>query len=288
VVGAISSSTYGASPEVLEVDLRLARRVLFAMLPGRCPSSSKFTVAARCRPANGIGGDFYQFVEKRVPAWEGWGRHAGTGPPQGSVGILVGDVAGHGISSALVMALASQLFARVAAGAPSPAVALTRMNRALKEAIQGSGVHFLTAVYAELDGRTGRLKVARGGHTDPLLFRPAEATCKALNVPGMLMGMFDEAYVERVVQLAEGDRVIFYTDGVPDAVNCVREHYGLERLKRVILESKEATPETLVANIFRDVASFTEAPEIPDDMTVVVLGIRRKGEREANGEGTPT
>ena len=177
------------------------------------------------------------------------------------------------VSSALVMALCSGLFSQIARNVNSPAVVLTQINKVLKGYIKDSDISFVTAIYAEIDPATRKMVLAKAGHHNPILYRRATHTCELIEVPGVFLGMFDDSYEDRTVQINKGDRLVLYTDGVTDAMNGNGEFYGEEALKRVIMDAKDAPAEALVAGIFRSVGEFTGLKPPEDDRTVVVVDL---------------
>jgi sigma-B regulation protein RsbU (phosphoserine phosphatase) len=262
-----TQATLHAKQSRIEMDLEVARRVLQGLLPARCPPMEQYAVAARCDPAYQIGGDFYVFVDKEVQGVESSDAEG----EKGILGLVIGDVAGHGVSSALVMALSSGLFGQITRNIHSPAIVLTQINKTLKSYIKDSDISFVTAIYAELDKATGTLRMAKAGHHNPVVYRRAEGLCEMVEAPGVFLGMFDDPYEDREVKLHPGDRIVFYTDGVTDAMNASGEFFGEEALKEVIRNSREAPAEALVSAIFRSVGEFSGGKAPEDDRTVMVL-----------------
>jgi len=238
--------------------LDLAQRRQQVMLPPP-PDLAGYEFASTYDPAADISGDFYDFVRLG----------------ERTVGVLIGDVSGHGIEAAIVMGMAKKalsIFARLSAG---PAEVLVRGNDDLCADLDGET--FLSAVYAVLDADEGRITFARAGHPRPTLFRPGAGDPHViLESRGMVMGMsagaaFRGAIEEKGVDLRGGDVAFFYTDGLVEAHNRYGEQYGLDRALAVLEENGGASPAALLAAIRESVAEFRSGQEPDDDVTMIAF-----------------
>ncbi|MFM8320176.1 MAG: SpoIIE family protein phosphatase, partial [Chloroflexota bacterium] len=195
--------------ERLERELELAHELQQSFLPAEFPSLAGFACAARSRPARQVGGDFYDVID--------------LGERQ--VGLVMADVSDKGITAALFMALSRSLIRAEARRGRSPCEVLGSVNRLLIEI--SPTTMFVTVFYGLLDLNTHRLRYVRAGHDRPLLFRAAQGCCDFLNARGMMLGLMEPIELEEMeAQLAPGDQLVLYTDGVTDANSPQGEFFG--------------------------------------------------------------
>lgn len=246
----------------LEQGLGVARRRQSVMLPSP-PEIAGYEFACTYDPATEISGDFYDF------------------PRLGDdrVGILIGDVSGHGIEAAIVMGMAKKslsIFARFASG---PADALTQGNDDICGDLDSDT--FLTAAYAVLDGPRARIVLARAGHPMPVLSnRKRKPPHQEIRSKGMMVGMsrgavFGQALEEVTVDLVAGDLLFFYTDGLTEARSPSGALFGLDRALAMLESSPRTKPATLLENLRNAVTEFRGGHEPEDDVTMIAL--RRTG-----------
>lgn len=238
----------------LERDLVLAERIQQSFLPRRIPRLEGYTFCARYEPAYEIGGDFYDFVPL----------------PEGKLGVVVGDVAGKGVSAALYMARLTRDLRYFALSDPAPSRVLELLNQAVVDS--GQDEIFVTMAYAVLHGPSGRLEWANAGHMPPLLRRHGGAVESLDAEAGLPLGVMpDPAYASSQRQLGAGDTVLLYTDGLVEAMNPQRQMYGLERLQAALTRG-DGHADAVLERAIRDCQQHVgEAPQF-DDTTVVCIG----------------
>lgn len=241
----------------MDQELQMAVRVQQAILNRYQPAFSQINIASRCIPVTNMGGDFYQLIMENSGA--------------DRCDIVIGDVAGHGMSSALVSVLCMVLFDQLAKKFNSPAQILFHANLAIQNYIRETSIPFVTVFYSRYSPQTQKLSYAKAGHHPALLFR--EGTWHELDVKGVFLGTFiDNVYEENEVQCQSGDWVIFYSDGLIEARSSEGILYELDRLKAVVTQCKNKTPSTLLEAIWEDVHLFSNG-QYTDDRTLLVLGI---------------
>jgi phosphoserine phosphatase RsbU/P len=232
----------------LHQELEVAKRIQLSILPAAFPASEDFTVAARYAPMTAVAGDFYEFLS--------------TVGPQ--AGLFVADVSGHGVPAALIASMVKMAVNSQRQHAASPEQLLAGVNEALCGNTQGQ---FVTAAYIYLDAERGELCYAAAGHPPMLLLR--EGQVDAIEENGLVMGVFSTApYSSTKRALAQGDRLLLYTDGVVEAANRSEEEFGQERLAKLLASSVGMTVEELADLILTTVQDW--APSQMDDLTVVV------------------
>lgn len=240
----------------MEEELSVARQIQISLLPRTLPVVPGWEFAAFYRPARQIGGDFYDFFD--LP-----------GKPS-EWGIIIADVADKGVPSALFMALCRTVIRTTALTGRSPASALMRASDLIVQDSQSD--LFLSAFYAKVDTDTGRVIFCNAGHNPALWFRAAEGGSQELTTPGIIMGAFHKIELEEQrVDVAVGDLLVFYTDGVTEAINPAEEEFGRHRLQRVLKAQADASAQQILESVVEAVDAFAEDAPPFDDLTLVVL-----------------
>jgi serine phosphatase RsbU (regulator of sigma subunit) len=242
----------------LERELAFARRVQLNLMPSVPPQPSGWEIATAYRAARMVGGDFYDVFD--LPA------------APGSVGLIVADVTGKGLTGALMMAFTRAVFRAAAYNGSGPADALERTNRVLvREARTGL---FVTAIAAQLDTATSTLTYASAGHEPPLLARASTADVEELPSGGRMLGVWDGMPgTDRVIGLDPGDLLVFITDGITDALRADGERFGGSRLRDVLAGAAGLSALEAVSGVLDAVDRFAGAAEQADDLTL--LAVRR-------------
>lgn len=243
----------------LERELQLARQIQVSFLPDQVPQVPGWDLAAYWQGARQVSGDFYDFVP--LPA---------SDCPGGRWGLVVADVADKGMPAALFMALSRTLVRTMAISGRSPAEVLARANDMIMADSRSD--LFVTLFYAILDPERGVLSYANAGHNPPLLFSGRSGKVRPLAAQGMALGIATGLALEqREVRLAPGDLVLFYTDGVTDALNSEMDEFGLKRLRRAVEAHRTGSAADVIQAINQAVAEFVgDTPQF-DDLTMVVL-----------------
>jgi phosphoserine phosphatase RsbU/P len=250
--------------EKLEAELQIAREVQKQLFPKGIPHLKTLQLAGVCNPARTVSGDYYDFVAVDA-RW---------------TAIVIGDIAGKGISAALLMAsLQSALHAQLgalngsvksaaeAAIAPSTATLVGRLNRQLYE--NTSAEKYATFYCAVYDDDSGRLSYTNAGHLPPILVRHGKAT--RLEVNGMVVGVMpDVAYGQIAIELEPGDLLAAFTDGITESENSQEEQFGDERLAQVLIENSERPLEEIMDIVTRTVREWAFDLENQDDTTMLL------------------
>ncbi|NWG19217.1 MAG: PP2C family protein-serine/threonine phosphatase [Chloroflexi bacterium] len=241
----------------IERELLLARDIQQGLLLEAVPRLPGWEIHAISLPARDLGGDLYDFLPFE----------------NGCQGIMIGDVSGKGLPAALRMAVARTVFRFAARRGAAPSCTLAEVNRSIIADIpQG----MITMLYAVLDTRSGILRVANAGHHYPVLLN---GRVSELELSGLPLGVDDDTdYEEICTEIAPGDTVILYTDGVVEATNRTEEYFGYERLEQMLVEGATLKPRALVARLLHELRAWSDNNQ-DDDITVVVM--RRRLERLA-------
>ncbi len=250
-------------------EMEVAHEIQTSLMPPNHFTSGSWTLAARSLPAKDVGGDFYEYINH--PHLDQW-----------ISGIAIGDVAGKGIPAALQMAVVRTLFRVEARRRIFPAETLMSVNLAL-QAERSFGM--VTMLYAFIDIQNDNLHLANAGHNYPILLN---GTLDEIKLPGLPLGIDDEIeYEEKVIKILPGTSVIFYTDGVVEAMNPAGELFTFERLKESIAANHDLEPSDMVEKILAEIAIFTESAAQSDDITVLVLQYHPQPGETKEGNGVP-
>ena len=246
----------------MERELALAGQVQASFLPRALPGIPGWQLAVALNPARETSGDFYDVNLL----------------PNGCLGLLVADVVDKGVGAALFMALSWSLIRTYAAEHPmQPEAVLSAVNHSILK--ETSAHQFVTVFYGILDPVTGTLIYCNAGHCPPYLFRAQSwAELQKLGPTGAALGIFeDRPWVQGVVQLAPGDALVLYTDGVTEARKGPGSLFGDERLLRAVrtgLESRgtqEPSAQDVVDAIMMEVGQFVSGAPQSDDIALMVL-----------------
>lgn len=239
----------------LEHELGLAAEIQASLLPSCAPDVEGLDLAGFCRPASQVGGDYYDFLIDQT----------------GALSIVIADVAGHSVGSALMMAMARSLLRRDLGTGQGPAKALAATNRALYDDLVRSGL-FITAFAARYESATGTLRYTNGAHNPALLVRVGDDGVEPLDSDGMAVGMLEApAYATASTELRAGDLVLFHTDGVTEARDATGELFGEERLHRLLRELAGRGASDVVGGIVEAVDAHTGEEAQQDDITLVAM-----------------
>lgn len=240
-------------------ELEAATQIQQSFLPARRPECAGLQFFDHYSPAMHIGGDYYDYIPL----------------PGNRLAVAVGDVAGKGISAALLMARLSAAARVCLANAPSLPEAVRHLNLLLTRS--GSEDRFMTFVVAVLDLDQYLLTVVNAGHLPPLLRRAGQATVEELEpeLAGLPLGVMDRPYEQVQVALRPGDALVLYTDGVSEMRNRAGEMYGVERV-RAAVQNAPADMEGLGTTLLTDVQRFAEQRPPGDDLTILCLGRTRE------------
>jgi sigma-B regulation protein RsbU (phosphoserine phosphatase) len=243
--------------ERLERELEIAAEVQRSILPAEFPDFPGFEFAAYARPAREVGGDYYDLFPL----------------DDDHFGLVMADVSGKSVHAALYMAVTRALFLAKAAEYRSPRDAAFQIHDLLMTSSDSD--LFVTVFYGIVNRVTREMRYVRAGHDLPIHFRPQTGQLSLLQAPGRFLGCLDGLVLdEAAFQLAPGDVLVCYSDGLTDAESSRGSCYGLERLKAVVAgvpdQPAQATAETIIA----DVEAFRSGAPQPDDLTLLVMKVQ--------------
>lgn len=240
--------------ERVKAEIDAANRIQAALLPLDAPHLAGATVSSHYRAATEIGGDYFDFLKL----------------PGGDIGIAFGDVAGHGLTSGIVMAMAkAALMVQVDYDA-SPRAVLDVLNDIVMKTAPRRMM--MTFFFGQLDARAQTLRFSSAGHLDPYVYRAEANRIEALSSWGFPLGVRRrEPYREHIVTFQPGDRLILYSDGLIEAINDDGDPFGFDRFEQTILANGQLSADEIKKSLLTAVRKFTRNRPPEDDQTLVVV-----------------
>jgi sigma-B regulation protein RsbU (phosphoserine phosphatase) len=258
-----------AEKKRLEEELRIAHEIQMSLLPQGPLRMPGLSVTALCVPAREVGGDYYDFLPL----------------DDHRVGVLIADVSGKGTSAALYMAELKGLVLSLSLIYSSPRELLIAANRIIAKHLDARS--FITMTYAVFDLAARTMTYARAGHC-PLIYAPASPSgprlASVLAPDGLVLGlklddgqMFERILEEDTISLREGDLLLFFTDGITEAMDPGDDCFGEARLGRLVEEYGDLPADELRDRVLAEITTFVSGAPQHDDMTMILLKVESVG-----------
>lgn len=245
----------------LQAEMEVARKVQLQMLPQHRPQHRDLDVFADSRPAQEVGGDFYDFIQQ----------------PDRPLILILGDVSGKGISAALIMGMIHAITNSAARfmPRPEPAAILSRANEYLYDDFSTLDT-FATAFVACYQPESQIMQYANAGHA-PVLYRPAGGAARMLEADGVPVGVLPISLCEnQTIDFGPGDVLVVATDGFSEANNPRGELFGYERLLQLLDQAADQPAQVIAKMLFDAIYDFSSGRPQDDDQTVIVIkGVER-------------
>lgn len=243
----------------LQTEMEEAEKIQRTLIPDTLAQIPGYEAFGLYQPRGGVGGDYYDCIPESDGMW----------------GLAIADVSGKGMQAALLMAtLRAGLRSEATRKTDLPAMALT-LNSLLNAS--GDFGKYATFFFAQLNAETNQLTSINAGHNDPMVIRSG-GSCEWLNKGGVMLGIFPDDMItnmppfeQETTQLASGDIILFYTDGVTETTNINDELYGEARLQDTAVRLRNESAETICGAIYDEVLEFQGEAEQFDDLTLMVL-----------------
>lgn len=240
-------------------ELEMARQIQLSLLPRETPDLHGLEIEARYLPMSSVAGDFYDFLlidEKHI-------------------GILIADVSGHGLASALIASMLQSAFAAQASNASDPSKVLSGLNRALHGKFQNQ---YVTAAYLFVDTEKSMVTYAGAAHPPVLLWQSKTGVVVECVQNGLMLGPFlDASYSATRFSLEEGDKIVLVTDGIVETATSSGDEFGMERLRQFV-ESNHSLPVNRFADVLLDdLCRWSEhavGPGQSDDITLLAVDFK--------------
>ncbi len=244
----------------MERDLALARSIQRSLLPDDPPVVPGFDLAVSNEPCFECGGDYYDFLN--------------LGPQ--TMLLVVADVEGKGVSSALVMSNLQATLRALVMHLHSLEVLTLSLNEMIYHDTQSK--KFLSIFLGLVDTRGRGLHYINAGHVPPLLVRAETGAYEQLEKGGLVIGLFPHAEYERgAVKLKPGDVLVCCTDGILEAENARQEEFGHERLAAVVAHHRHKTAQVIVEAVLTEVRNFSREGEHVDDKVLMIMKVNPEG-----------
>jgi serine phosphatase RsbU (regulator of sigma subunit) len=244
----------------INLELEMARQIQLSILPSDTPKIPGLDIVARYLPMTSVAGDFYDFIildDKRV-------------------GILVADVSGHGLPSALIASMLQVALTAQVAHASEPERVLSGLNQALCGKFERN---FVTAAYVFVDMEKKLMTYAGAGHPPLLFSRKSTGKVSAVSENGLFLGMFPEAtYSSLELPVQAEDRVVLYTDGIPETTNPSEQEFGTARFINFMEKNQSLTVDQFADGLLDELSRWSEQPRgqgQQDDITVLTIDFKR-------------
>ena len=229
-----------------------------SLMPERPPDIQGWDIASYCRPAREVGGDYFDFF------WLDENRS--------HLGVAVIDVSGKSMEAAIIAVMTSGLLNGAISDHHAPEEILSKLNGPLYRKTPKNA--FTTAFLASIDISNKTMTFANAGQIQPMLMRTGKVT--QLTVPGIhipLAAIPDVSYESAMLQLEPDDLLLFYTDGLSEAMNSDRQMFGDDRIRRILSGLHRESPDEVVSRILREMDQFTGGLPPHDDITLVAIRV---------------
>jgi phosphoserine phosphatase RsbU/P len=250
-----------AQRERLNREVEIAREVQERLFPQEQPKIEGLDYAGACRPALGVGGDYYDFLQL----------------PDGKFGIAVGDVSGKGIAAALLMAsLQASLRGAAIQGTEDLATLMSHVNKLVYDASTSN--RYATFFYSQYDSKTRRLAYVNAGHNPPFLFRQNGKDYELLRLEdgGAVVGMLPPEFIfykQGEIELQTGDLLVGFTDGISEAMNPAEEEWGEENMIAAIKTQINLKSSEMLKYLVEQADAFADGAKQHDDMTLIIVRV---------------
>jgi len=240
----------------IESELESARQIQSSILPENIPALPRLRIAAGYHPMSAVAGDFYQFIRL----------------DDHRLGVLVADVAGHGVPAALISSMIKVAMQSVVRFAPDPGEVLRSLNRILSPELRGQ---LISAAYLWIDTEGCRARYSAAGHPPLLHWKSAQGELEQIGSNGLLFGVTPQPdYPVRTVPLRSSDRLLIYTDGLTEPESLGGESFGERQLERVLRDHRSLPAADLLQRVLFELQNW-QPPSTPqqDDITLIVIDV---------------
>lgn len=240
-----------------ERELQIAKEIQMALLPAPLPDMEQIEISGLCVPAHQVGGDYYDFIMRNDQCCD----------------LIVADVSGHSIGSALIMAETRTFIHSSLLTIKDPSDMLHALNTYFLKDLDRSDL-FVTMFYLQYDLVSRQLTYSNAGHNMPMLWRKQQRKIETLDAEGLIFGVKkDIAFEKKTTTLNQGDMLLLYTDGIIEAEDNHQNQFGYKRLAKLLTEGQDSSPSELIDQILTQVRIFTGYRHFNDDVTLVAMKV---------------
>lgn len=245
--------------DMVQKQLDMAGSIQRGILPGKINDWNELKFSVKYYSMEKIGGDFYDV------------QYIGNN----KIGVYIADVSGHGIPAALVTTMAKVSFGSAFLKYDSPKKIFRDVNQELLDHIKTQ--EYLTCFMIMIDDEYN-ITYSNASHQKAIIVRTNEGRIEHLDTGGLFIGAIEDArdtYEEKTTKLNYGDRLVLYTDGIPEAVNAEKNIYSNERFESIILQNKDMQLNDFTNSIIEDLQNFVSGSQIQDDITLLVIELEK-------------
>jgi sigma-B regulation protein RsbU (phosphoserine phosphatase) len=235
-------------------ELAVARTIQQSLLPRGGMTATGLEIHGLSVPCDETSGDYFDYIRR----------------PNDRLGLVVGDVSGHGVPAAIVMSTARAFLRSLTATDATPAQVVTRLNRFLADDVETG--KFMTLFYAELDVDTREFTYVRAGHNEPHIYRRETDSFEELAEGGIALAFIDDFEFDQAgpIALNTGDLLFMYTDGIVEAMDAAGEQFGMERVHRILRARRDEPARDIVDALRQAAQAHIGTDERQDDLTLVL------------------
>ena len=238
-------------------DMEIAQQIQMSLLPASAPDLAGIEIGGRCISAAHVGGDYFDFFLR----------------DDDTIDMLIADVSGHSVGAALIMSEVRTLLRAQVSSTHNASIILQSLNSQLYDDLTRAEL-FISMFYAKYSSATGRLSYANAGHNHPLIFRSEQPGGLELDAEGLIIGVKPSVvFEERSIELQKGDVVLFYTDGLTEAISPEGVMFENRRAYLQLQSVSHLPAEEIIDSFYRSVTEFTGSTTLQDDISIVVLKI---------------
>ncbi len=240
-----------------EREMQIAKEIQMGLLPAHLPVMEEVAVAGLCVPAHQVGGDYYDFIKR----------------DNASCDLIIADVSGHDIGSALIMAETRTFIHARIDNIKEPADMLQALNAYFLKDLDRSDL-FVTMFYLQYNPDNHQLIYSNAGHNKPLLWKQSNRRLESLDAEGLIFGVKNDiSFEQKTTELETGDILLLYTDGIIEAEDSANYFFGIDRLGKLLEECDDLHPQEIIDHIMTQVRIFTGMRHFNDDITLVIMKI---------------
>lgn len=241
--------------EIMDKELEVARTIQSGFWPKQVPNIPNYRVAGCSKPAKSVGGDYYDYIE--IPDTNRWG-------------FTVADVTGKGVPASLLMATMRASLRSHVENNNNVGDSINKVNKLIFE--DSPIDKFITAVYGELDTHTHTFNYVNAGHNNPYLLEPAHHELTQLKIGGVMLGIMDPVdFKGDSIEIGPGQKLIMFSDGIPEARNKKGDFFSDEAFEEWLLEHKSLSPSQMMMNLLKTIEHFANGESQSDDITLIII-----------------